>query len=259
MCYETSQLAEKLYREAIRLGASSSEIDRLKLRWDQLKAEHGNYYHASGFNHPKLAVICAEHNQIELKLCVWGLIPNWTKDESFAEQIWNRTINARGESIFDKPSFKLPAHKGRCILPLDGFFEHHHKNGKVFPYFIKSTDHKRMLIAAIKDSWTNKSTGEIIESFSIVTTPGNTLLSELHNNPKLKGPRMPLILNETDTNQWLNGNPEEAKELVISNNDIELEAFTVQKLKGKTYVGNLPEVQKKHSYPELNDAPDLFN
>lgn len=259
MCYETSQLAEKLYREAIRIGASSSEIYRLKLRWDQLKAEHGNYYHASGFNHPKLAVICSEHNQIELKLCVWGLIPNWTKDESFAEQIWNRTINARGESIFDKPSFKSPAQNGRCILPLNGFYEHHHKNGRTFPYYIQASNKKRILIGAIKDSWTNKNTGEIIDSFSIVTTEGNALLSNIHNNPKLEGPRMPLILNEKDSAQWLNGDNKDATDLLKPNRSIDLQAHSVQKLKGTFYLGNQQSVQEEHLYPELNSNLGLFD
>lgn len=259
MCYETSQLAEKLYREAIRLNASIEEIDRLKLKWEQLKAEHGNYYHASGFLHPMLALFCSDQNQIDLKHCVWGLIPNWTKDEKFASQIWNRTINARGETLFDKPSFKLAGYKGRCILPLDGFFEHHHKNGKAFPYFIKAKNKKRMLIGAIKDSWTNKSTGEIIDSFSIVTTPGNDLLSCIHNNPKLDGSRMPLILNEDSATEWLFGDQADAKTLIKPNNTIDLEAYTVQKLKGSGYLGNEPEVQNKHSYSELNDTPELFD
>jgi putative SOS response-associated peptidase YedK len=259
MCYETSQLAEKLYREAIRLGASTDEIDRLKFKWEQLKAEHGNYYHANGFLHPKLALFCSNKNQIDIKYCVWGLIPNWTKDEKFASQIWNRTINARGESIFEKPSFKMAAYKGRCILPLDGFFEHHHKNGKAFPYFIKAKNKKRMLIGAIKDSWTNKSTGEILDSFSIVTTPGNTLLRTIHNNPKLEGPRMPLILNEEDSTQWLNGNSNEAIALLKPNQTIDLSAHTVQKLKGSFYLGNQESVQDEYFYSELNSNPELFD
>ena len=183
MCYETSQLAEKIYREAVRLGADPDEIDRLKLKWEQLKAEHSGYYHASGFQHPKLAVLQSKENKIELDLSVWGLIPHWVKEEEQAQQIWNRTINARGETIFEKPSFRQAASTGRCILPLDGFFEHHHKNGRAFPYYIKTANKERLLIGAIKDSWTNRATGEIIDSFSIVTTPGNELLSEIHNNP----------------------------------------------------------------------------
>lgn len=259
MCYETSQLAEKIYREALRVGAPAEEINRLKLKWEKLKAEHGNYYHASGFLHPKLALLTSRQEQIDIKLCVWGLIPNWTKDQSFAHQIWNRTINARGETIFNKPSFKLASQKDRCILPLDGFFEHHHKNGKTYPYFIRSTNKKRMLLGAIKDSWIDKSTGEIIDSFSIVTTPGNELLSSIHNNPKLDGPRMPFILNESDTNKWLNGTVEEAKKLIKSNTSIDLEAYTVQKLKGKNYMGNHPEVQRKHDYFDRNEPPNLFD
>ena len=259
MCYETSQLAEKLYLEAIRVGAPPEDINRLKLKWDQLRSEFSGYYHTSGFGHSKLAVICSKQNTIDLKLCTWGLIPNWTKDEKFARQIWNRTINARGESIFEKPSFKMAAHKGRCILPLNGFFEHHHKNGRTFPYYIQASNKKRILIGAIKDSWTNKNTGEIIDSFSIVTTEGNALLRTIHNNPKLEGPRMPLILNEKDSAQWLNGDNKDARALLKPNQSIDLQAHTVQKLKGTFYLGNQESVQNEYLYSELNSSPDLFD
>lgn len=259
MCYETSQLAEKIYREAIRLGADLDEIDRLKLKWDQLKAEHPGYYHTSGFSHPKLALLISTNNKLEIKLSNWGLIPQWIKDEDSARNIYNKTINARGETLFDKPSFRLAAHMGRCILPLDGFFEHHHNKGKAFPYYIRSMNKKRLLIGAIRDNWTNKSTGEIIDSFSIVTTPGNELLSEIHNNPKLKGPRMPLILNECDVNYWLNGNQAEVEKLIRPNNKIELNTHTVQKLKGAKYLGNHRDVQEHFHYQELNSSPDLFD
>ena len=101
-----------------------------------------------------------------------------------------------------------------------------------------------MLISSIKDNWINKNTGEIIESFSIVTTPGNKLLSEIHNNPKLKGPRMPLILNECDVNYWLNGNQAEVEKLIKPNSKIDLKSHTVQKLKGSKYCGNQQAVQE---------------
>ena len=68
MCYETSQLAEKLYREAIRIGAPQEDINRLKLKWEQLKSEFPGYYHTSGFGHSKLAVICSKKNFISRKI-----------------------------------------------------------------------------------------------------------------------------------------------------------------------------------------------
>ena len=258
MCYETSQLAEKLYREAIRVGAPPEDINRLKLKWDQLRSEFSGYYHTSGFGHSKLAVICSKQNTIDLKLCTWGLIPNWTKDEKFARQIWNRTINARGESIFEKPSFKMAAHKGRCILPLNGFFEHHHKNGRTFPYYIQASNKKRIIIGAIKDSWTNKNTGEIIDSFSIVTTEGNALLSTIHNNPKLKGPRMPLLLDDEQLMDWLTAPPTLAQEIIRPNNKLVLNYYPVRPLRGKSYLGNCPEIQQEYQYPETYDPPTLF-
>ena len=259
MCYETSQLAEKLYREAIRIGASADEIDQLKLNWEQLKAEHANFYHTSGFLHPKLALFSHKNDKLEIKMSNWGLIPSWVKNEASAKSIANKTINARGETLFDKPSFKLAAHMGKCVIPLDGFYEHHHKNNKVYPYYISAANKQRLMIAAISGQWVNKATGEIIDSFSIVTTSGNRVLSEIHNNPKLKGPRMPLILNDSDIQQWMKGSQKDAEDLIIPNNIIKLNTHTVQKLKGSKYLGNHETVQEHFYYEDLNSTPGLFD
>ena len=85
-----------------------------------------------------------------------------------------------------KPSFKVSASTKRCILPVNGFFEHHHYKGNTYPFHITLPDNKVMNLAGMHDEWVDKETGELIKSFTIVTTPGNELMSKIHNNPKLK-------------------------------------------------------------------------
>ena len=248
MCYDTAQLAYRIYREALRLNVSPDEIAHLKQKWEKLKEDGVNYYHASGYAHPKLAAFTRKEEKIDLNLYRWGLIPHWVKDEEQARQIWNNTINARGETLFEKPSFRDAAKMGRCIIPLNGFYEHHHKGGKTFPYFIQRKDRERLLVGGLTANWVNKETGEIFDTLSLVTTNANELMAQIHNNPKVKEPRMPLILDEEDAETWLEGSQEDAMQLIKPNNSQILDAWTVPRLRGKDCIGNKKEIQKKFEY-----------
>ena len=101
-------------------------------------AELPTNYFVSGFTHPLLPII----KQDGLFHFEWGLIPHWTKDEASAKSMSNMTLNAVGETVFEKPSFKNAILNQRCILGVNGFFEWQDVNGTKFPYFIhlKSND-----------------------------------------------------------------------------------------------------------------------
>ena len=258
MCYDTAQLAYKIYKEAKRLKASPEEIEELRKKWKRLGDSPIDLYHTSGYSHQKLAAISSAKGVLDISRHHWGLIPHWVKDTEQAEQIWNNTINARGETIFDKPSFRDAANKHRCIIPLDGFYEHHHKAGKTYPFFVRRVDKQRMFVGGLLSDWVNKETGKIISTTSIVTTKGNELLSQIHNNPKSKEPRMPLIIDDENAMQWLEGSKEEAMELIRPNTEQELEAWTVRRIRGKDYMGNRKDVQDEFVYDELNESPELF-
>ena len=259
MCYESAQLAERIYRDAIRAGVSAEELEYLRKNWEKKKRRHpeSKYYHVSGFDHPELVAFHKEDGKFELDHFTWGLIPHWVKDENQATDIWNKTLNARGETMLEKSSFRYAASHSRVVVPLDGFFEHHHKNGKTFPHFIQQKDKESMLVGGISSEWTNPGTGELIRSMSIVTTAGNELMTEIHNSPKLKGPRMPLILENEEVNTWLEGEIASIEKLIRPSN-IELTAHTVQRLKGRKAVGNVPEVQHEFHYVEMDDPLTLF-
>lgn len=187
MCYNASYLEKKKSKLVERYQ------NALPANWksNMEEFEVPTYYFVSGFEHPKLPII--KHDGIYLY--EWGLIPNWAKDDSFQ----HNTLNAVGETVFEKPSFKSAIVSQRCILPVSGFFEWRQLNNKKYPYFIKMENQEIFSLACVYDTWLNKSTGEVKNTFSIITTPANELMEKIHNVKK----RMPLILKLSDEKTWL--------------------------------------------------------
>jgi putative SOS response-associated peptidase YedK len=244
MCYD----AKALLRTQLKRARKYKDEEAIKEIQGELKFM--NYYHVSGFSHPKLFIYTNTEPEKPTS-GVWGLLPVWAKDK----EIWNNTLNARVETIFEKPAFKDSAKNKRCLIYLDGFYEHQHVKGKTYPYYIFRNDSDHIAVAGLWNDWTDKQTGEILTTFSIVTTKANNLMSVIHNNPKLPEPRMPLILDESLEDAWLNMSSEsELKDLAASFPDEKMEAHTVQRLKGAAAVGNVQEASEKFLYPELNPA-----
>ena len=111
-----------------------------------------------------------------------------------------------------------------------------------------------------RSEWIDNTTGEILNSFSIVTTKGNKLMSSIHNNPKISEPRMPLIIPEEQTEIWLNSHSSEEniKAILQPHSSNNLKAHSVKRIKGKNAVGNSPEAILEENYPELNIQGELF-
>jgi putative SOS response-associated peptidase YedK len=129
---------------------------------------------------------------------VWGLIPSWAKDPA----IGNRLINARAETIAEKPSFRGGFKYKRCLILADGFYEWKAQPGTKTktPYFIHMQDRRPFAFAGLWDIWTSPD-GSEIKSCTIITTGPNSLMETIHN-------RMPVILNPRDYNQWLEPAPQ---------------------------------------------------
>lgn len=126
-----------------------------------------------------------------LTLYQWGLIPSWAKDPA----IGNRMINARAETITEKPSFRNAFRSRRCLVPADSFYEWKRDGNEKIPHRILMKDRSPFAMAGIWDQWISRD-GEIIHSFSILTTTPNDLMKEIHD-------RMPVILSRQDENLWL--------------------------------------------------------
>ena len=209
----------------------------------------------SGFAHQKMLIYTNWEPNIP-KPAYWGLIPKTMKTLAEAHKIWNMTLNARGETLFEKKSFKDAIKYQRCVIYVRGFFEYYHFEGKKYPYFIQNADSRSMPLAGIWSEWTEDVLAPIYPTFSIITTEANPLMAKIHNNPKIDEPRMPVILEEDFVDLWLDPNVEQ-----FSRKDVEpflqpysqnkLKAFTVPPLTGKQGVGNTPSATEKFTYPEL--------
>lgn len=154
-------------------------------------------YHVNAFNYPKYPIITSSD---EIQVFNWGLIPFWVKSEEDAEEIRKMTLNARSDTIFEKPSFRDPIMKKRCIVPSTGYFEWRHEGIKKIPYFIYLKDEPIFSMAGIYDRWLDKETGEEYDTFSVITTDTNPLTDYIHNTKH----RMPAILSKENEEKWIN-------------------------------------------------------
>ncbi|MFT5822130.1 MAG: putative SOS response-associated peptidase YedK [Crocinitomix sp.] len=265
MCYSISQAKRKAYLSALKDGVSRDELERLYGEWQQAQHDEAErdtespMAFVNGFEHPKLFTLVKE---VELKATrfTWGLIPSWTKNKTQATEIRNKTLNARGESIFEKASFKESALDKRCLVFVNGFFEYYHFKGKTYPNFIQHTEKDKPLVfGGLWSEWTDHLSGEVHQSAAIVTTQANELMTSIHNNPKANGARMPLILESDNFDQWLTAeNRKEVEELIKPLSDGKLKAHTVKRLVGKNGVGDSEEATAEHFYADLNEQGTLF-
>jgi len=153
----------------------------------------------NGFEFPKTPIITDEKPTI-IQYFNWGLIPSWSKDE----EIKKLTLNARIETIEEKPSFKNIINK-RCLVIANGYYEWQWLDSKgknKIKYEIGIGNDDLFAFAGLYSQWVNNSTGEIKDTYTIVTTQANALMSEIHNIKK----RMPIILKPEDEKKWLNHN-----------------------------------------------------
>jgi putative SOS response-associated peptidase YedK len=154
----------------------------------------------NGFNFGKNPIITDEKPNI-IQHYNWGLIPSWAKDD----EIKKMTLNARIETIDEKPSFRNSINK-RCLVIANGFYEWQWLDSKgknKIKYEIGIGNDDLFAFAGLYSQWVNTITGEIKDTYTIVTTQANELMAEIHNTKK----RMPIILKPQDENKWLNQNP----------------------------------------------------
>lgn len=164
-------------------------------------------YHVSAFNFPECPAVTASE---EIQVFRWGLIPYWTKSQEDSATIRKMTLNAKSETLFEKPSFRQPVLKKRCLIPSTGYFDWRHEGDRKIPYFIRLKEEEIFSMAGIYDLWTDNSTGDQLATFSIITTGTNPLTDYIHNTKH----RMPAILPPGDEERWLD--PRLEKEEIAS-------------------------------------------
>ena len=126
----------------------------------------------------------------------WGLVPSWSRTGETTSLL----INARSETIAEKPSFKAAYQRRRCLVPADGYYEWKRHRSVNQPYYLQLSDESVFYMAGIWETWHDPAGGPT-ESFAILTTQANALAAKVHD-------RMPVILEGDDTLTWLDGNPD---------------------------------------------------
>ena len=157
----------------------------------------------------------------------WGLVPFWAKDVS----IGTRLINARVETIAEKPSFRNAFKSRRCLIPADGFYEWKGDTGQRQPFFITLPDQKLFAFAGLWETWQNKDGQDAIyKSCTIITTRASQSFSMIHH-------RMPVILKPQVYKQWLDPENQNTVKLIdiLKNNIVtELVSYPRKKPNGST-------------------------
>jgi len=231
MCFNITFSQMKDYIES-RFGSSLEGVDVVQ-----------PIYHASGFRLPDhLCILDSEPDRIQY--VKWGLVPYWVKDEKQAGKIRFQTLNARSETVFEKPSFREPIKRSRCMVLVDGFFEFREFNSRKYPYLIRLKSEKSFALAGLWDEWGG------MKTFSIVTTEANPLMAEIHNTKK----RMPVILPRKVEREWIDPSTgsDRLNELMAPYDEKDMVAHTVSRALGsKAENTNVPGILEEVRYPEL--------
>lgn len=214
-------------------------------------------YHASSFDLPKLPVITSDKPK-NIQLFTWGLIPFWVKGKKTAEEIQLKTMNARAESIFEKPSFRHAAEQKHCLVLADGFFEWQEYQGKNYPYYIRLKTKESFAMAGLWDAWKDPETAEVLQTYTVITTKANPLMEQIHNKKK----RMPVILPKDHERDWIDPSlsKQAAEALLVTYDETLMEAYTISRLITSNYRNpNVPEVLAPFSYLELGSKNEQTN
>ncbi len=246
MCYHTSLVTDAPTLEK-RFDARLSDKEAFRPT-----------YHASAFGFPAWPILTYQEPG-RFQWIRWGLIPRWVRSAADADQIRAKTINARSESIFEKPSFRTAAQKGqRCLIPMTGFYEWHTIGSKKYPFYISTTDQPIFSVAGLWDEWPDSETGELIQTYTLLTTDANPLLAAIHNTKQ----RMPCLLTPDAEHAWLHESLTEKQTLELLVNQYpadHMHSHSISKrITSRSEPSDTPDVLNPFTYPELADKIALF-
>lgn len=149
-----------------------------------------------------IAVVRVENGQRRFALVRWGFIPSWVKEVKPGKPL----INARGESVMEKPSFRNAMRRRRCLVPADGYYEWSGPEGRRTPYLVERKDKGLFALAGLWEHWSGAD-GSEIETAVLMTIAPNAECGVIHD-------RMPVIIAREDYETWLTGEVEEAAGLI---------------------------------------------
>ena len=243
----------------------------LEARYDATlpaSAQFQPVYHTNAYQFPSWPILTHQEPG-QFQMMHWGLIPRWTKSGRDAADIRTHTINARSETIYDRPSFRSAAQAGkRCLIPVTGFYEWYTldnpargnpaRGSKKFPFYITMTDQKITSIAGLWDEWPDPETGELSRTYTLLTTDANPLLAAIHNNKK----RMPCLLTSDAEHAWLHDDLSEKDALALLEKQYpasRMHSYSISKrITSRSEPSDVPEVLQPSSYAELSGKTQLF-
>lgn len=259
MCYDKAYLSRSGYNYAGHYTKEPSRQLSFKEQLDQIPPK----FYASGFSHPQAPII-TDLEPDRIQSFSWGLIPFWVKDNVSAVKLSNQCLNARGETIFEKPAFRDSAKNRRCLITcIDGYYEYFHLGKKTYPFFIHAKNNEPMTFAGLWSRWENKADGIVRESYTVVTTKANELVGRIHNNPNRESgdSRMPVVLPKELQRNWLypvndDLDKKDIQEMIQPYPEELMAAHPVGQLKGKNGIGNQPNAMQQVDYMELERLID---
>jgi putative SOS response-associated peptidase YedK len=215
MCYVIGVKIPK--KQTIKIGNSLLDLDAIDIPVQ------------SGFAYDKWPVIFNEP-LLRPGLMHWELIPHWVHNEKELSESRKKytTLNIKAETILSNKVAQSSIHTHRCLVLASHFFEWQQIEKEKYPHLISIKESPLFYIAGVWNTWTNQNTGEIKNSFGIITTEANGLMSKIHNIKK----RMPTILEENAAKSWVNENLNDAQILELAKyqiNDSQMSAYTVAK------------------------------
>ena len=159
----------------------------------------------------EVSVIVPKNGKQTFDRMRWGLVPRWWS-KSLKESTKLASFNARAETVRTKPFFRDAFKTGRCLMPVSGYYEWHWNNPadkkeKPQPWYFIRKDGQVMTVAALCETWNDRAENQTIRSCAMVITEPNKFVAEVHD-------RMPVVLDESQFEQWMNGTPDEAAELM---------------------------------------------
>jgi putative SOS response-associated peptidase YedK len=192
-----------------------------------------------------IAIIRLVDGKRHFALVRWGLLPSWVKDpKTFA-----LLINARGETVLEKPAFRAAMKRRRCLIPADGFYEWQADGERKRPFFVRAKSGAPLAFAGLWETWTGPN-GEELETAAIVTTRANRTLAPIHD-------RMPVIVPPEAFDLWLDGatvDATTAAALITPAPEGLLEAYEISTAVNRTANGN-PKLLEPVVPGQLQPAP----
>ena len=176
--------------------------DRFSIIDDKLVIEIEPHYNIAP---SRLLPVVLKRSPNHVTLMTWGIVPPWARNATRTSHLSGQIINARSETLFEKPMFKRLA-QNRCLVPANGFFEWKKTDQGKMPYFIHLKHEALFAFAGVYDVWTDGN-GKEQQAFVIITTQPNTLMQPIHN-------RMPVILHKEHEEEWLNPDVAEPERLL---------------------------------------------